>query len=152
MEEWKQIKDYSNYSVSNKGNVRNNKTNRTLKFGLSGNSIKYHRVNLYNSNGMRGWNVHQLVYQAFNGKLLNGYVIDHIDNNPLNNLPENLKQITNRENVYKYSLNKGIVWDKNRNKWLVRIKHNNKSNYVGRYSDKNEAIEQHKIAFNNIVK
>src|SRR5690606_94431 len=109
-----------------KGNVTNDKTNRILKFGLSGNSIKYYRVNLYNSNGMKGWNVHQLVYQAFNGELLNGYVIDHNDDNPLNNVPENLKQITNRENVYKHSLNKGIVWDKNRNKWLVRIKHNNK--------------------------
>lgn len=151
MEEWREIKDYSNYSVSNLGNVRNNKTNRILKFGLSGNSIKYHRVNLYNYNGMKSWYVHRLVYKTFNKELLDGYVIDHIDDNPLNNIPENLKQITNRENVYKHSLHKGIVWDKNRSKWLVRIKLNNKSAYIGRYNDKDEAIKQHKIAFENIV-
>ena len=31
MEEFRQIKDFENYEISNKGNVRNKITNRTLK-------------------------------------------------------------------------------------------------------------------------
>lgn len=31
MEEWKEITNYSNYSVSNKGNIQNNKTQRILR-------------------------------------------------------------------------------------------------------------------------
>lgn len=30
MEEWQAIKDFPNYSVSNFGNVKNNKTNRIM--------------------------------------------------------------------------------------------------------------------------
>ena len=30
-------------------------------------------------------------------------------------------------------LNKGYTWDKNRNKWMVRIYVNNKSYFLGRY-------------------
>jgi len=152
MEEWKEIKNYSNYSVSSKGNVKNNKTSKILKFGLAGNSIKYHKVNLYNSDGMKGFGVHQLVYQQFCGKLLEGYVIDHIDDNPLNNLTGNLQQITNRDNVYKHNKHKGIIWDKNREQWLVRIKYKKKSNYIGRYYNKKDAIKAFNKSFKEIVK
>lgn len=151
MEKWRKIKNYSKYSVSSIGNIRNNTTDRILKLSLKGNSIKYYGVNLYNNKGVKNFGVHQLVFQEFKGKLIKGYVIDHIDDNPLNNIPSNLQQITNRKNVYKHSKNKGIVWDKNRSKWLVRIKHNNKSNYIGRYSNINDAIKAHKIAFDKIV-
>lgn len=35
MEEWKIIKDYENYEVSNKGRVKNINTGRFLKFSKS---------------------------------------------------------------------------------------------------------------------
>lgn len=31
MEKWKNIKDFKNYSISNTGKVKNNKTNKILK-------------------------------------------------------------------------------------------------------------------------
>ena len=45
MEEFKKIANYENYSVSNLGNVRNDKFNRILKRGT--NPEGYHYVNLY---------------------------------------------------------------------------------------------------------
>jgi hypothetical protein len=152
MEAWRIIRNYPNYSVSDKGNVRNNITKRILKFGLSGNSIKYYRVNLYNSNGMCGFGVHQLVHQEFNEALKKGYIVDHIDDNPTNNTPSNLQQITNRENVYKHSLHKGVIWEKARNKWLARLRHNKKLIYIGRYDDIEVAKKAYKDKFNEIVK
>lgn len=36
-------------------------------------------------------------------------------------------------------MEKGYTWDKNRNKWMVRICANNKSYYLGRYECEFEA-------------
>lgn len=44
--------------------------------------------------------VSRLVWSAFNNASIpDGYVIDHIDCNPLNNIPENLQCITYSENT-----------------------------------------------------
>jgi len=34
---------------------------------------------------------------------------------------------------------RGYTWDKNRNKWMVRIRANNKQYYLGRYDDEVQA-------------
>lgn len=43
--------------------------------------------------------IHRLVFEAFNGRIEDGYVIDHIDGNPMNNRIDNLRQVTQKENV-----------------------------------------------------
>ena len=45
--------------------------------------------------------VHSVVYEAFNGKVVEGMCIDHIDNNPLNNSLFNLQVMTLRDNARK---------------------------------------------------
>lgn len=152
MEKWKKIDNYPNYSISNKARVRNDTTNRILKSPLSGNSVKYYAVNLHNVDGQKTWNVHRLVYQGFNGRLLADHVIDHKDDDSLNNVPENLQQITNRDNVYKHLTNKGVIWDKSRKKWLARIRHKGKSIYLGRHAKMSDALEVYKNKLKEIVK
>lgn len=45
--------------------------------------------------------IHRLVYQTWSGDVLkNDLVIDHIDANPQNNNIKNLRQITQKENIY----------------------------------------------------
>ena len=51
-----------------------------------------------------GWKqigLHRLIWLLFNGYIPKGHVVDHIDNNSLNNDISNLQCILNRENVVK---------------------------------------------------
>lgn len=92
-EEWKEIIQNPLYSVSNKGRVINNRTNRLLALD---NCQKYVRVSF---NDRKHYYVHRLVYCTFNNDYdLEGYVIDHIDSNTRNNTLENLQKITISEN------------------------------------------------------
>ena len=92
-EEWKIVLENPIYSVSNKGRVVNNKTNRLLKLDTN---QKYVRV-LFNNK--KYYYLHRLVYCTFtNDYDLDGYVIDHIDCNPTNNELNNLQKITISEN------------------------------------------------------
>lgn len=43
----------------------------------------------------------RIIYAWFNGEVKDGYVIDHIDNNPYNNRLENLQQLTQEDNLKK---------------------------------------------------
>lgn len=98
-EEWLEILEYPNYSVSNMGRVRNNRTNRLIK---PDKNQKYTRINLYQNNKTIHYYLHRLVYCTFHNDYdLDGYVIDHIDNIPDNNKLDNLQKITHSENNYK---------------------------------------------------
>ena len=46
----------------------------------------------------------------------------------------------NKKNTSKVkNFGKGYTWDKNRNKWMVRIRANNKSYFLGRYENEVQA-------------
>jgi len=55
-------------------------------------------------------------------------IVDHIDGNPSNNKIENLREANDQNNCYNSKLRsdnisgfKGVSWNKDRNKWVVRI-------------------------------
>lgn len=92
-EEWKTIIQNPLYSISNKGRVINNRTNRLLAIDTH---QKYSRVSF---NDKKHYYIHRLVYCTFkNDYDLNGFVIDHLDSNPRNNNLENLEKVTVEEN------------------------------------------------------
>lgn len=72
-------------------------------------SRRYEYANIYSNEGTRAsLRVHRIVYQYFNDKgecLMEGFVIDHIDNNTINNHISNLQQITQQENTLKWHRN-----------------------------------------------
>ena len=74
---------------------------RLLKPSLVGTFTKYKYVLFANNNYRKKFLVHRLVYEAFNGKIPEGYTIDHIDQNPQNNNIDNLQCITKQENIKK---------------------------------------------------
>ncbi len=94
-EKWLVFPENENYSISSKGRIKNNKTNRLLYLDEH---QKYSRVQL----GKKHYYIHRLVYCVFNNDYnLDGFVIDHIDGNTRNNILENLQKITQQENCLK---------------------------------------------------
>lgn len=90
-EEFRIIKDFENYSISNLGNVRNNTTGRILTNILMNG---YQCVNLHkNGIGYKPY-IHKLIGDAFVLNPDNKPFINHIDNNNLNNKINNLRWCT----------------------------------------------------------
>jgi DNA-directed RNA polymerase II subunit RPB2 len=105
---WKIINNYDNYSISNKGEVKNNTTRRILKYYIRNG---YNSVTLSKDNCKKTFNIHNLVAEHFLKKPTNkGYVVNHIDEDKLNNNLDNLEYITYRDNTL-YSANS----DRNKN-------------------------------------
>lgn len=77
-----------------------------------------------------------------------GFDVDHIDSNGLNNQKKNLRVCTHSENtrnrgVQKNSTSKlkGVTWNKTGKKWQSQIKVEGKYIYLGIFEDKIEAYE-----------
>lgn len=97
-EEWRVIQENPRYSVSNKGRVINNETNKILRPDTSS---KYMRIRM-SPERTKSYVLHRLVYCTFHNDYdLEGYVIDHIDSNPFNNCLENLEKVTVSENNFR---------------------------------------------------
>jgi hypothetical protein len=104
MENWKDVPDYVGlYKVSNLGRVKSSlhSFKRVLKAGVDGKG--YYTVALTKRGEAKTFKVHQLVAMAFLNHKPCGYelVVDHIDNNKLNNNLSNLQLISHQENCTK---------------------------------------------------
>lgn len=96
--EWKLIEGFDGiYSVSNYGEVRNNKTGKLMK--LRKNEKRYLRTNLTKNGNQKSVRVHRLVAQAFIPNPENKPQVNHIDFNKENNCVNNLEWVTNKENT-----------------------------------------------------
>ena len=80
-------------------------------------------------------------------------VVDHINHNGLDNRKCNLRICTNQENICNCEIPKnnksgckGVYWAKDKHKWTVQVTVNNKTIYIGRYDNLEEAIMARKEA------
>ena len=98
--------DYSNYEVSNYGKIRNVLTNKLLEPALGDN--EYYTICLGATNGRKTFYVHRLVAKLFvdNSDEEND-IVNHLDENKLNNYYKNLEWTTIRGNNI-YSVGKKI--------------------------------------------
>ncbi len=103
-EEWRDIEGYENlYQVSNKGQIKslgNGQTNskeRILKISLNKNGR--YQVTLSKNGKRERFYVHRLVAQTFLENPNNYPMINHKDENKLNNCVENLEFCTAKYNV-----------------------------------------------------
>ena len=153
MEIFKDIKGYEGlYQVSNLGNVKSFYSKWGLLKGNKG-SGGYLAVGLSKKKIIKTFRIHQLVAIAFLGHTPNGFetVVDHINNNQLDNRVENLKLTTNRYNTSKDKKNKtskytGVSWSKSANKWITHIKINGKSKHLGLFINEIEASNAYQKA------
>ena len=157
MEEiWKDIPDYEGlYQVSNLGNVRNIKFNRPVKQSVKG--IGYIGVVLSKYNKRKTFGTHQLVAMAFLNHKRNGHnsVVDHINDNKLDNRVENLQIVTQRFNAFKtqgkYSSQyKGVCYHNKGNKWQSVIYINKTRKYLGLFDNEHDAHLAYQNALKNL--
>ena len=94
--EWKKIKDFETYSISDDGDVRNDKTRRILK--KCKNEKGYEYVTLCKNGKAKNFKIHRLVAIAFIPNPLGLPCIDHINSIKTDNRVENLKWCTHKEN------------------------------------------------------
>lgn len=90
--------------------------------------------------GKRNYQGHRVAWAFVYGKWPDG-VIDHINGDKADNRISNLRDVTQNENL-KNRRNKGVgvSWEKNIGKWRASITRNGKTNTLGFYETKDEAV------------
>lgn len=90
-----------------------------------------------------GGPLHRLLTDAPGDK-----VVDHINHNGLDNRKCNLRICSNQENICNCEIPKnnksgckGVYWSKDKQKWTVQVTINNKTKYIGRYTNLEDAIK-----------
>ena len=157
IEVWKDIPEFDGiYQVSNLGNIRSTNfkkqgITKQLKKNINTAGRKY--VCLSNKGKtFSNQNIYVLVARAFLGHKPCGYklVVDHIDNNPLNDNLYNLQTISHRKNISKSmkgtSKYTGVCWNKARKKWKASISINKKIKNIGHYKTELKAANAYKKA------
>ena len=143
IEVYANITGFSKYQVSTFGNVKNVKTGRILKPGLS---VGYFMVNLRIDGETSSKKIHSLVASAFLENTENKKCVDHVDRDKLNNHISNLRWATNIENSQNASIRSdntsGVkgVWVKRDSKWIAEIRINGVKKHLGTFSNKDDAI------------
>ena len=155
MEEFRCIKGYANYQVSNLGIVRSLKFNKEkiLKQGVNRHGYKV--VVFSENNNQKMFSVHQLVAIAFLNHNPCGFklVVNHINFNKTDNRVENLEVVTTRENANKKHIKSsskyvGVSWAKRYNKWRSYINIGSKQIHLGYFDCELAAV----VAYNNKLK
>lgn len=91
--------------------------------------------------------VHRWVYANEHGPIPAGMQIDHICGNTSCCNVDHLRMVTSKQNqehklrlaVNNTSGYRGVGWDKARQQWVVRVKHDGKTNFGGRFATREEA-------------
>lgn len=147
---WKDIPGYEGlYQASNLGNVKSLNYRQTKKEKILKPFKRrdgYYQVNLCKNGIIKNIKIHQLVAMTFFNHIPCGMklVVDHINDEKLDNRVENLQIVTGRYNVFKtqgrYSSKyKGVSWDKRAKKWRSRIIINGVYKHLGFFTSEEEA-------------
>jgi len=97
--------------------------------------------------------LHQAIIRMSEQEVHDGYEIDHKDSNKLNNLEDNLRICTHKENIRNSNIKssnssgyKGVTWRKSIKKWTSNITVNGKTIFLGNFTDIEEAAKSYKQA------
>ena len=98
------------------------------------------------------YKAHRLAFLYMTSEFPKG-IVDHKDRNTSNNKWKNIRESNHSTNAYNTGLNKnntsghkGVYWDKSKKKWTAEIKVNYKKKFLGRFTEKEEAISARKKA------
>jgi len=133
---WKKIKNKENYSVNEKGQIKNDKTNRILKphKGTSG----YYQIMLGRKTSPLY--VHRIVAETFIENPNDLPQVDHINGDKLDNRVENLRWVSVSQNCWSFGYKNRI---ENRKKKIIAEK-NGKTIIFNSRNEAAEFFECHK--------
>lgn len=99
--QWKTIKEFENYAVSDQGQIVRLPKRKLIAFSKQHRKYtSYNRVTLFNGTGKRYYKrVHRLVAEAFIPNPYNLPQVNHIDGDGLNNKISNLEWCTASNNI-----------------------------------------------------
>lgn len=149
MEEWRDVPGYEGrYKVSSLGRVISQSKGWSEKSYFIYGGYKYQ--SLWLGGKEKKYKVSQLVAMAFLNHIPNGYnmVVDHINNDRLDDSLDNLQVVTARYNVSKDRGNKtsnytGVYFCKHKKKWRSDININKKSKFIGYFHTELEAHQSY---------
>ena len=155
--EYRVIKDFPNYEISEDCEVRNIKTGRIIKqYQLHG----YYRVALIKEKGKKQITVatHRLLAIAFIPNIENYPIIDHINRIKTDNRISNLRWVTYKENANNVDIHKRVHKNKTKyniglflcektNLWIVKNR-TSKLKVIGKYENIDDAIAVIKLIKN----
>lgn len=154
--DWRKIEEY-NYSINENGEVRNDKTGKIKKPGVN---TGYLTVVLYKNCVHKNFKIHRLLAKYFLPDYSENLCVDHIDRDPLNNNLENLRMITQQQNVCNRTKSKncsskykGVSFDKNSNKWACYFQIDSKKKHIGLFNTELEAGQAYNkyLEDNNLI-
>lgn len=116
-EEWKNVKNFPDYSISNSGKIKNIETGEIIKGHLKNSN---HLVRIIDIDGKRRDKIMKyLVAETFIENPNNYKYVEHIDSNKLNNNYSNLKWIKQKNK------NKGKFFGDEDEEWKIISENNN---------------------------
>lgn len=157
---WKDILGFEGlYQVSNYGRVKSlersdaigrKRKERILKPQLNNNG--YYLVPLWKQSIGKAYQVHRLVWSAFNGPIPEGYEINHLDESPVNNALSNLSLVTHKKNVNYGTRNEraGKVLKNRKDLSKSVMQYDLQDNFVKEYASTHQAERETGFAQQNI--
>lgn len=116
---------------------RTTRSNRSLAGAVAGciNSQGYIAVRVSG----RLYRAHRMVWIMHNGPIEDGMLIDHIDGDRKNNKIENLRLVTDQENMYNRKNVDGYTYSKKIKRYVAEIWNSGKRHYLGCFKTEAEA-------------
>ncbi len=151
---WKELPGYNgDYHISNLGRVKSFKKIPTKILIPNHDGRGYYYVRLVRDGKSSDPKIHQLVAVAFLDHKPDGHsiVIDHINDDSLDNRACNLQLVSSRYNGHKRSINTtskypGVSWSKTMNKWAACIHVNREPNRLGYFEKEEDAAAAYQKA------
>ena len=153
--EFYDLKDYEGlYQINKNGEIKSKRKNIIMKPTI--NDKGYLNISLRKDKQKKQYYIHRLLAIQFIDNPNEYKIVDHIDNNKLNNDLENLRWIShsgNCRNRIPHGSSKylGVYWYKKSKKWMAQITIDGKRKYLGLFTNEEEASECYQKVYNEIM-
>jgi len=154
--DWKWIDGYENlYKICKNGDIISCKFNKEKILKPTINSRGYLHVTLYKNNKRKNLKIHRLIALHFIDNPNNYQIVDHVNQNRVDNRIENLRWIThsgnNRNSKNRGEYLKGVSFDKRHNKFVAQIYIDYKHKNLGFFENEEEAHNVYMKAYNEVM-